>query len=78
MSKKLTVAMALSLVLVSGSLFTAQADCYHNSCGWQLTTWHSPSCFSCSAKDMDRRDADSANNPARFETDNGTIWPPGQ
>ena len=47
MSKKLIVAMALSLVLVSGGLFSAQADCGLNPCGWHLNLnpcgWHFPS-----------------------------------
>ena len=58
MSKKLIVALALSLVLVSGGLFSAQADCGLNPCGWHLNlnpcNWHWPSCFSCRANDMDR------------------------
>ena len=65
MSKTLIVALALSLVLVSGGLFSAQADCWFNPCGWHLnlnpcnwhlTTcgWHWPSCFSCASKDMDK------------------------
>ncbi|MGA3117725.1 MAG: hypothetical protein ABSF90_25235 [Syntrophobacteraceae bacterium] len=65
MSKTLIVAMALSLVLVSGGLFSAQADCGLNPCGWHLPSlcslnlnpcnWHWPSCFSCSQKkDMDK------------------------
>ncbi|MGA2229253.1 MAG: hypothetical protein ABSH41_32870 [Syntrophobacteraceae bacterium] len=44
MSKKLIVAMAFSLVLVSGGLFSAQADCAFNPCGW-----HFPSC-GCGSK----------------------------
>ncbi len=36
MCKTLIVAMALSLVLVSGGLFSAQADCGLNPCGWRL------------------------------------------
>ncbi len=63
MSKTLIVALALSLVLVSGGLYSAQADC--GLCGWHLPSlcslnlnpcgWHWPSCFSCSQKkDMDK------------------------
>jgi len=69
MSKKLIVAMALSLVLVSGGLFSAQADCGLNPCGWHINWnpcswnlnpcgWHWPSCFSCGARDVDRRAVD--------------------
>ncbi len=69
MSKTLIVAMALSLVLVSGGLFSAQADC--NLCGWHLTSpcswhlspcnWHFPSfCGHCAANDAAKTDADRA------------------
>lgn len=45
MRKILIIAIALSLVFVSGSLFTAQADCNLNPCGWNLNPcgWHFPS-----------------------------------
>ncbi len=62
MSKKLIVAMALSLVLISGGLFSAQADCGLSPCGWHLNLnpcgWHWPSCFSCGSRDTDKRDLD--------------------
>ena len=65
MSKKLIIAMALSLVLVSGGLFSAQADCGLNICGWHL-----PSCFSSSATATGMRDADMGynigNNEGKF------------
>lgn len=58
MKKTLILAIALSLVLVSGGLFSAQADCGLNPCGWHFPSlcslnlnpcgWHFPSCFSCS------------------------------
>ena len=45
MSKKLIFAIALSLVLASGGLFSAQADCGLNPCGFNLNPcgWHFPS-----------------------------------
>jgi hypothetical protein len=45
MSKKLIFAIALSLVLASGGLFSAQADCGLNPCGLNLNPcgWHFPS-----------------------------------
>jgi len=65
MSKKLILVMALSLVLVSGGLSSALADCGCNPCGW-----HFPSCFnycnSCS-KDLDRPNPD---NPPAFNNNN--------
>ena len=68
MSKKLVLAIALSLVLGSGAFFSAHADCGINPCGWHLPSlsslnlnpcnWHFPSCFSCgnkvTAKDVDK------------------------
>ena len=85
MSKMLIIAMALSLVLVSGGLFSAQADCGPNHCWWQsslypccwhLNTcgWHWPSCFSCcspSAKDMDRPNPDKPLVPNDRNMDKG-------
>ncbi len=47
MSKKLIVAMALSLVLVSGALFSARADCGNLS-----------PCSYCGAKNADLRNLD--------------------
>ena len=74
MSKKLILVLALSLVLASGALFSAQADCGCNFC-----SWHLPSCFSCGAKDMDRHDAD---RPDKLMSnglyDYSSPWPPGQ
>ena len=52
MSRTIIFAIALSLVLVSGSIFSAQADCCFNLCGW-----HFPSC-GCSSAPRDR-DIDS-------------------
>ena len=73
MSKTLVVALALSLVLVSGGMFSAQADCgCLNPCGWHLPSlcninwnpcgWHLPSCFSCSQRNADRDKAAPNNN----------------
>jgi hypothetical protein len=73
MSKKLIVAMALSLVLVSGGLFSAQADCCLNASGWHSNLnpcgGHSLCCSSCSANDTGKRDAESANNAVSMGTD---------
>lgn len=44
MNKKLILGLALAVVLVSGSLFSAQADC--NFC---LPHFSLPTCFSCAA-----------------------------
>ena len=85
MSKKLIFVMALSLVLVSGGLFSAQADCgfypcgwYSNfyPCNWQLTTcgWHFPSCYSCCSacsKDTDRPNIDRPGDSHDRNTDTG-------
>ncbi len=73
MSKKLIVAMALSLVLVSGSLFSAQADCGLNLCGLQWSSF-----FSCGANNMADRDADRANDISRNGVYVPSPWPPGQ
>ena len=75
MSKKLILAMALSLVLVSGALFSAQADCGLNPCGWRLPSLCG---FHCCSRDTDKRDLDSANNAASFATQYPSPWPPGQ
>ncbi len=73
MSKKLIFALALSLVLVSGGLFSAQAGCGCNPCGW-----HWFSCYSCGARDMDRPDAAFSNYPMSYGTYDSSPWPPGQ
>jgi hypothetical protein len=65
MRKKLIVVMALSLVLVSGGLFSAQADC--GLCGWHL-----PSCFSCVANDMGRSNPNSPYNDVGPNMGNGS------
>ena len=74
MRKILIIGIALSLVLVSGGLFSAQANCGSgclsslSPCNWSLSSlspcnWHFPSLcgFHCGS-----RDADAA--PARVET----------
>jgi hypothetical protein len=85
MSKTLIVALALSLVLVSGSLYSARADCGLSPCcwsanlypcNWHLTTcgWHWPSCFSCCnshSKDMDRPNMDKTPAPNDRNMDKG-------
>ncbi len=85
MNKTLIVALALSLVLVSGGIYSAQADCGCNPCGfgflnpcsWHFSScgcWHFPSCFSCCdtcSKDTDRS---NLNNPPAYNNynrDNG-------
>ncbi|MGO9531888.1 MAG: hypothetical protein ACLP3B_12025 [Syntrophobacteraceae bacterium] len=79
MSKTLIVALALSLVLVSGSIYTAQAiytaadDSGCNSCGWNFPLspcdcgcFHLPSCFSsCSTCGTDKDRSNLDNPPAR-------------
>jgi hypothetical protein len=65
MSKKLILGIALSLVLVSGGLFSAQASCGGgclsslSPCNWNLSflspcTWHFPSVcgFHCGSKEV--------------------------
>jgi hypothetical protein len=78
MSKKLIVAMALSLVLVSGGLFSAQADCGLNPCGWHLNlnpcSWHWPSCLSCRAIDTDKSDAVSAYDTVSRDSDDAGAY----
>jgi len=54
MNKKLILGLALAVVLMSGALFSAQADC---GCLPHISL---PSCLSCqqaSARDYDRPDA---------------------
>ena len=53
MSKKLIIAMALSLVLVSGGLFCAQADHGSDPFGWYLPTWSSSSATATGMRDAD-------------------------
>ena len=48
MNKKLILGLALAVVLVSGSLFSAQADC--NFCLPHIAL---PTCFSCAAVDRE-------------------------
>jgi hypothetical protein len=57
MNSKLILGLALAVVLVSGGLFSAQANCDPNPCGLHL-----PSYLSSSARAIDTRDADLANN----------------
>ncbi len=57
MNKKLILGLALAVVLVSGSLFSAQADC--NFC---LPHFSLPTCFSCAADREPVRDRDCAGN----------------
>ena len=58
MNKKLIFGLALALVLVSGSMFSAQADCW-NGCLPHISL---PTCYSC-ARDVEPvRDRDCAGN----------------
>ncbi|MFZ0928998.1 MAG: hypothetical protein WAN11_10380 [Syntrophobacteraceae bacterium] len=60
MSKKLILSLALAMVLVSGALLSAQAEC-GSGCLPHISL---PSCMSCS-KDVDQqpaRDRDCAGN----------------
>ena len=57
MNKKLILGLALALVLVSGSMFSASADC---GCLPHITL---PTLFSCCARDVEPvRDRDCAGN----------------
>jgi hypothetical protein len=63
MSKKLILALAMAVVLVSGFLYSAQAECGFG-CSPQMS---SPSCLSCS-RDADQqpaRDSDKPNIPCQ-------------
>ncbi|MGD0398732.1 MAG: hypothetical protein ABSC04_07440 [Syntrophobacteraceae bacterium] len=85
MSKTLIVALALSLVLFSGSIYTAQAiytaadDSGCNTCGWDFSLsscgcFHLPSCFSpCSTcgTDKDRPNLDNPPAPNNNNRDKG-------
>ncbi len=64
MSKTLVLAIALSLVLASGTLYSAQADCgcFHlpSLCSLNLNpcNWHFPSCSVCNSNVSHSRDTD--------------------
>jgi len=71
MSKKLILGIALSLVIISGSYFRAQANCCGGClsslapCNWHFCGWHLPSgrSFHCGSKDSYRppvKDMDKA------------------
>jgi hypothetical protein len=79
MSKKMIFAMALSLVLVSGSLFSAQANCCFSPCGWYLPSLCGSHCCS-KDRDTDKGNLGSADT-YQFPY-NGVYepspWPPGQ
>ena len=71
MNKKLILGLALAVVLVSGTLFSAQAECF--SCLPHISL---PSCVSCaSARDMDRDKAASSDFQTYGLQGN---WEPGQ
>ncbi len=64
MRKILIIGIALSLILVSGGLFSAQASCSGGCLSWlSPCNWHFPSLcgLSCSSRDVDVA-------PARVET----------
>ncbi len=59
MSKKLILVIAFSLVLASGGLFSAQADCGLNPCGWHFPSlcninWNPCNWFTCGAAARDK------------------------
>ncbi len=58
MNKKLIFGLALALVLVSGSMFSAQADCSFGC----LPHFSFPSCYSCSRAVEPEPDRDCAGN----------------
>jgi len=79
MSKTLILAIALSLVLASGSLFSAQADCgCLNPCNWHFPSlcsfslnpcnWHFP-CWSCSSSKPVSNAQDMNNQTAQAPKD---------
>ncbi|MGO8944355.1 MAG: hypothetical protein ACLQJ7_11865 [Syntrophobacteraceae bacterium] len=73
MSKKLILVLALSLVLASGGLFSALADCGCNMCNGN---WFSSSSYG-SNRDMDwgaYNDGSIPNNGLYVPS----PWPPGQ
>ncbi len=81
MSKTLIVALALSLVLVSGSIYTAQAiytaadDSGCNPCGWDFSLsscgcFHLPSCFSCCSTCGTDKDRPTLDNPPALNNNN--------
>ncbi|MFZ0943701.1 MAG: hypothetical protein WB930_11485 [Syntrophobacteraceae bacterium] len=72
MSKKLILVLALSLVLASGGLFSALADCGCNPCNGN---WFSSSSYN--NRDMDWRayNDDSIPNNGLYVP---SPWPPGQ
>ena len=76
MNKKLILGIALSLVLVSGGFFSAQANCLGgclsnlSPCNWHLSSlspcnWHLPSLcgFHCGSRDADREPARDMDRP---------------
>jgi hypothetical protein len=74
--------MALSLVLVSGGLFGAQADCglcsfhFTSPCSWNLNPcgWHFPSlCNACGSRDTDKKDLDKPAVSDQQKMDKGTY-----
>jgi hypothetical protein len=75
MNKNLILAMALSLVLVSGALFSAQADCGLNPCGFHLPSLCS---LHCGARDTDARASASDDKPAFQALRDTSPWTPGQ
>jgi hypothetical protein len=91
MSKTLIFGIALSLVLVSGGLFGAQADgsggCLSSisPCNWNFSAlspcnWHFPSLcgLNCGTRDLDRasaRDMDSSNATCQGAYSMGVTTP---
>jgi len=76
MSKKLILAIALSLVLVSGSMYSAQAQCcfhFPNLCclNWNPCNWHWPSCCGTQNQSPPSSHQDSDRNQVPLDRGNG-------
>jgi len=78
MSKKLVIGLALALVLVSGTFFTARADCgcfhFHWPSCFSLSNFHWPSlcCNSARDKDIYQSNRDIARDAVPMEKSNPT------
>ncbi len=76
MSKTLVIGLALALVLVSGTMFTARADCgcFHWPSCFSLCNFHWPSlcCNSARDKDISQGNRDIARDAVPMEKSNPT------
>ena len=82
MNKTLIIALALSLVLLSGSVYSAQAQCCFNFnpcfscfnwCNWNPCNWHFPCCRGNTSPaptpnsgDMDRSNPNQGMNQSNY------------